>query len=142
MRTKADIKCDPEDEAFFAKAGAWYFKSSKNWYAVVEKKLAHRTLMGAAPTEIVDHINGETLDNRKENLRIVNKAMNGANRVKHHERNTCGYRGVSFNKMTHKWEAYVTVNYERNNLGYYKDRMLAAAVAATWRGIYMPGARK
>lgn len=40
----------------------------------------HRYLMKAQPGQIVDHINGNPLDNRKANLRFVTAQENGMNR--------------------------------------------------------------
>lgn len=40
----------------------------------------HRVVMGAQPGEVVDHINGDTLDNRRSNLRITNYSHNLQNR--------------------------------------------------------------
>jgi hypothetical protein len=144
MKTKDDVKFDPDDAHLFENVRVRYHGS--NWYAVVpigKGRLAHRLIMDATEThETVDHINGDTLDNRRANLRIVTKAENGANRVKPHACNTSGYRGVSYDKFSGKWAAYVSPNYSKKHLGRYVDPVFAAAVAATWRALYMPGARK
>ena len=39
----------------------------------------HRWLLNAQPGQMIDHINGDSLDNRKCNLRFCTKAQNGAN---------------------------------------------------------------
>src|ERR1044072_5764222 len=55
--------------------------------------LLHRFIMGAKKGEIVDHINGNVLDNRRENLRIVDRSTNAHNW--HKSRNPkSGFRGV------------------------------------------------
>jgi hypothetical protein len=66
----------------------------------------HRLIMEAKDGEIVDHINGNTLDNRKENLRIANKSENGMNRKKQ-SNNTSGYKGVCKHSQTNKWVAQI-----------------------------------
>ena len=58
--------------------------------------------------KVVDHINGNPLDNRKENLRIVTQSQNGMNQGLP-SNNTSGHIGVHFNKKTNKWIAQIGV---------------------------------
>ncbi len=66
----------------------------------------HRFLMNAQPGDQVDHINHDTLDNRRANLRIANPSQNQANRLK---LAGCSskFKGVSFEAQTQKWRAGV-----------------------------------
>lgn len=57
----------------------------------------------------VDHINHNTLDNRKENLKIVTNKINSQNRR--------GVKGYSWNRRTEKWEAYIFVDSKNVYLG-------------------------
>jgi hypothetical protein len=57
----------------------------------------HREIMHAGPGEIVDHINGNTLDDRKCNLRIVDKWQSSQNRKKRSDGNN-KYVGVHSHK--------------------------------------------
>lgn len=66
-----------------------------------------------------DHINGNTLDNRKENLRICSIAENGRNR-KIQKNNTSGYSGVSYMKGVCKWQATICVNKNKIYLGVFE----------------------
>lgn len=52
----------------------------------------HRVITAAPHGMDVDHINGDKLDNRRENLRVVNRSANEANKPS--APNVCGYRGV------------------------------------------------
>ena len=68
----------------------------------------HRQLMGN-PSQQVDHINGDTLDNRKANLRLANHSENMRNR-KLQKNNTSGFKGVWFNKKRQKFIATIKIN--------------------------------
>lgn len=66
--------------------------------------------------EQVDHVNGDTLDNRRSNLRVVTQAENQQNRGKRYS-NKSGYKGVSWHEQRRKWAASIKVNKERLFLG-------------------------
>ena len=56
----------------------------------------HRVILNAPKGEFVDHINGDPLDNRRENLRLCTKSTNAMNMRKH--RGASQYKGVSKQK--------------------------------------------
>lgn len=75
--------------------------------------------------ELIDHINGDKLDNRRANLRICNNSENQHNRdLPAH--NTTGYKGVYKNPRCATWHAAITVNYKKIYLGSYRTREDAA----------------
>lgn len=80
----------------------------------------HRVIMNAQKGEIVDHINGDTTDNRRSNLRIVSKSINALNSPKH--------KGVYFNAKTKRWNARLTQNKKTKSLGGYATEAEAIAV--------------
>lgn len=69
---------------------------------------------------LVDHINGDSLDNRRSNLRVASKAVNARN-SRTPSSNTSGYRGVSFYKKTGKWRAYIKHEEKTFWLGHYES---------------------
>jgi len=68
----------------------------------------HRFILNAPEGCHIDHINGDTLDNRRSNLRIVNKSQNAMN-SKLRKDNTSGHKGVNWNKIHRRWIARVKV---------------------------------
>lgn len=85
----------------------------------------HRLLVGAKLGEIWDHRNGNTLDNRRSNLRLATSSQNAANgkpRGKYSE-----FKGVTRDKRTGKWVAQIGKDYEHIHIGTYTDELVAAA---------------
>ena len=83
--------------------------------------LMHRHILNAPDKFLVDHINGDKLDNRKENLRLCTKSQNMMNRDKTIN-NTSGFKGVYFRKDTKKWGAQIKLNYKNISLGSYNTK--------------------
>jgi hypothetical protein len=85
----------------------------------------HRLIMQPRPDQVVDHINGDGLDNRRANLRICTQAENARNRRK--GTGTSRYKGVSLAKgRTKPWRAQIRVGDQVRNLGYFADEGEAA----------------
>lgn len=87
--------------------------------------LIHREILKPKFNEIIDHINGNILDNRRENLRICNKSQNAMN-CKTHKHNTSGYKGVSWHKNLSKWRAYIMIENKQKHLGLFDTKEEAA----------------
>ena len=83
----------------------------------------HRIIMNADKKTYVDHINSDSLDNRKSNLRICTNAENGRNRVSLNKNNTSGFRGVFWHAQHKKWAARIMVNKKQIHLGIFKDKL-------------------
>ncbi len=81
-----------------------YLSNRKMVDRKVTHTLLHRFIINAEASQLVDHINGDGLDNRKENLRIATKAQNSMN-SKLHSRNTTGYRGVAYVPKADRYQA-------------------------------------
>lgn len=90
----------------------------------------HRLLLNIIDKQIFgDHINGDTFDNRKKNLRIANKYQNSMNQ-KIRKDNRTKYKGVyeyrNGNQSTKPFWAFISENGKRHSLGYYKTAKEAA----------------
>jgi hypothetical protein len=85
----------------------------------------HRAILSCPTSLRVDHINGDTLDNRRSNLRIVDAAQNGWNRTRKNANNTSGFPGVSRNR--NNWAAYINIRGKRVILGTFPTKESAAA---------------
>lgn len=92
---------------------------------------AHRVVWalhyGVWPQNVIDHINGDTLDNSIENLRETDHIGNGQN-ARLSAANTSGHTGISWCKQQEKWKVQLRDNGRKRTIGRFKD--LADAVAA------------
>lgn len=85
-----------------------------------KKIFMHREILGVKTySKIhVDHINRNTIDNRKENLRECNRSENQSNRSKQ-SNNKSGYKGVSWAPWAKKWRAQIGFKGTNKKLGYF-----------------------
>ncbi len=81
----------------------------------------HRLIANCPKGSIVDHINHNTLDNRKSNLRICNSKENAKNH-KVNSKNKSGFSGVTYRKDNKKWRATITADYKIINLGCFNTK--------------------
>ena len=114
----------------------WYavsFRTSKGFYAIrtglvgdgyshLKSIMMHRVILGSDSrnADIVDHVNGNSLDNRRCNLRLCSKSQNGAN-SKVRSNNKCGLKGVSWFAPKQKYRATIHVMRKSIHLGYFHD---------------------
>jgi HNH endonuclease len=89
------------------------------------KELMHRRILKAEPGSTVDHRNGDTLDNRRTNLRFVTASQNSANSRKHKD-GSSGFRGVTWHCGNKKWQASVQFQKKRVYVGNFDDKKKAA----------------
>lgn len=85
----------------------------------------HRNIINAPKGMRVDHINGNTLDFRRSNLRLCTHAENKANTDKYIN-NSSGFKGVCWHKQRGKWLATIEVKGVQKNLGIYHTKESAA----------------
>lgn len=103
------IKIRYKNKLYLAHRLAWYFTN------------------GEIPVGyMIDHINGDKSNNSINNLRLVDGVQNSFNR-KVKNTNTSGYTGVSFNKKSNKWRAYIVINGKQKHLGTFASKEDASA---------------
>jgi hypothetical protein len=74
----------------------------------------------------IDHKNGDTLDNTKNNLRECNNSQNHMNIPKMKHKTSSRYKGVSWKKSENKWRATIRVNGKQIELGRFDTEEKAA----------------
>lgn len=79
--------------------------------------MLHRLIMDN-PSGIVDHINGNPLDCRRSNLRVVTASINALNRSAKRP----GHLGIQWDKRRNTWSAYITKRGKYVNLGRFSDK--------------------
>ena len=131
------VKVDANDLLIVAKH-KWY-RSGR--YVVANLRISkgvwkqvsmHRFLTGCPTGMQVDHIDGDGLNNSRQNLRICTQSENGKNR-RINKTNKSGYKGVSFCNKSSKWYASIKLDGKSKNLGYFttpEDAHLAYVTAA------------
>lgn len=84
----------------------------------------HRIILKTPSAMVTDHINGDRLDNRKENLRACTESENQRNKSKL-PNNTTGYKGV-YTHTVGKWKASICVHRQQIFLGVFDSPKEAA----------------
>lgn len=111
------------DDEDFLLVSKYRWNKTSHGYAITTAEphiYMHRLINKTPDNMITDHINRNTLDNRRINLRNSGKSLNAVNTALR-KTNTSGYKGVHFLKGYGKWESYITKNYKKIGLGYFKD---------------------
>lgn len=85
----------------------------------------HRMILGANKAQRVDHISGNTLDNRRCNLRFATNQQNLFNRGKN-KNNTSGFKGVAWSSTSRKWKAFISLNGTQIHLGVFREKKSAS----------------
>ncbi len=109
--------CNRSNGGFYAVNGRGGAKPTKNG-----KRYMHRLIVGATDGQLVDHINGNGLDNRRSNLRLADYRANCINR---HYQSRSGFRGVHANSQS-TWRAIITSHGKPRRLGSFASAFDAA----------------
>jgi hypothetical protein len=87
----------------------------------------HRSILNPSDDMVIDHINGNGLDNRRENIRACSIKENCRN-YKMPKTNTSGVKGAVFDKRRGKWQVHIKVDRLNKHIGYF-DSLEDAAKA-------------
>ena len=115
----------------------WFAQKGKNCFYAVRRvrglkgsKLAtiymHHELIDVADGLLIDHVNQDSMDNRRANLRGATRAQNIRNRKKFAKSSSSKYKGVYWRKKTRKWEVKITFEKKKIHLGTFCDEIEAA----------------
>lgn len=108
---------------------AWYSRNTDSFYARTQvwsgpyEEVVIRLnvlIIGQSEGFIVDHKSGNTIDNRRANLRHATPSQNTINGAIRKD-NTSGIKGVRWNKNLQKWVAEICINGKRIHLGCFDD---------------------
>lgn len=115
---------DDEDYEIISKY-KWSLKKSNNTYyarhGYPKKIYIHRFL---TRYKMTDHINGNGLDNRRNNLRECSQKENSRNSKT--RKHSSKYKGVHWDKVNLKWTAQIMVDYKQIKLGRFVKEIEAA----------------
>ncbi len=103
--------------------GYWYTRIAGALYS--NHRVIYALANDGSQPDVVDHIDGNSLNNSPSNLRAANRYTNMQNRA-FHANNTTGITGVFYKKRTGRWFAQVSVNGVPRHLGYFDSKERAA----------------
>lgn len=112
--------------------GKWYAnysKETKGLYVTISDRIdkiqktfyLHRVVLNVKNEMQADHINHNTLDNRKSNLRLLTITQNQQNRKGAQSNSKSGIRGVSWSKEHNLWRSTVRINGKQVFQKYFKN---------------------
>lgn len=129
--------CEFEDgEMFMGRIcdRSWYAAIKRHTtYACAGKTLGgslrelrmHRLIAGARATQVVDHRDGNGLNNLPSNLRLTD-AMGNVRNQRPQRNHSTPFKGVAVHRETKRFEAYIRVNSVKRHLGLFRDPIIAA----------------
>jgi hypothetical protein len=128
--TQGKVALVDDEDYEYLKIFSWYYQPAKHLEYANNKQngLMHRTIcfvgmdIDFKEGDVVDHVNGNGLDNRRSNLRVVTQRQNTQNK---HVFLTSKYPGVWWDKTYKKWTSQISVNGKRFFLGSHKTEEAA-----------------
>lgn len=116
------------------RSGSNLLENTGSYYARTNVKLPSGKMTLKSPAQILfgdyegccDHINHDTLDNRRDNLRICTVSQNNMNRKKSRKTQSSIYKGVCWYARSRKWIARIKYYETKYHLGYFDSEIEAA----------------
>ncbi len=106
----------------------WFLNKGKTcWYARRTKKpyiFLHKYLIPCGKPLVVDHINGNPLDNRRDNLQVCSQSYNVRKGIKR-PNTSSKYKGVCYCKRDRNWCASIKIKNKSIHIGKYKTELEA-----------------
>ena len=105
----------------------WYASAHRGWFRVSRfKKIngkqqivyMHRLILDTPAGMSSDHINGDTLDNRRINLRICTVQQNNMNARKRNK-GTSAYKGSFWSDFHNRWRGQIVLDHKKIHLGFF-----------------------
>jgi hypothetical protein len=88
----------------------------------------HREILRAPPEYDVDHVDRDSLNNQRSNLRLATESQNMGNQRKQIVPRTSKYKGVYWNRTKRHWNAKIEINDHTISLGLFPTQHAAALV--------------
>jgi hypothetical protein len=125
---------DPKDYYWLVKYNWFACRSLQTWYAHRAAKIngkrsgisMHCQIMPLPKGLLVDHANGDGLDNRRDNLRPATPAENAHNRRKYSTPTSSKFKGVRWHKCSKQWAVSIVINHKSVFIGYFDIEIEAA----------------
>jgi hypothetical protein len=101
--------------------GKGYLFGRIDYHMYRAHRVAWAAYYGEWPVNFIDHVDGDRKNNKIDNLRDVTHEQNCRNSAMRYT-NTSGRIGISFDRRSSKWYAYIRVGGKMKNLGVFKAR--------------------
>ncbi|MFD0587696.1 hypothetical protein ACFQZE_06750 [Paenibacillus sp. GCM10027627] len=125
-------KWDEDIQSYYAQATK-YLGVDQNGKYKYKTLYLHKYVLDYAGRMKVDHINHDTLNNKRNNLRTLKDSHNSTNRKSKNKNNKSGYRNVCWIKSEQKWIVQISINKKNTRLGSFDDVHEAGRFAAAMR---------
>jgi len=145
-RFKSSRSCNTWNARYAGKVAGSVDTDSRDGYQRIRIRIGTKTfnigrviwkwMTGEDPEGLIDHIDGDTMNNRWSNLRIVTHKENARNVARSNKPTKSGVTGVTYSKETGKWIASLLTDEGRKYLGLFETIEEAASVLEEERKLH------